>query len=100
VTTIITAPSSLDDKTFELIFDQLAVLPPDEKIVIDTRHSRWATPYGLTALLTVAQTRLERPTLAVPENEDTASYWSRASFFKHAEGLFDITGKLPRPRTG
>jgi anti-sigma regulatory factor (Ser/Thr protein kinase) len=100
VTTIISAPGSLDDKTFELIFDQLAVLPPDEKIVIDTRHTRWATPYGLTALLTVAQTRLERPTLAVPENEDTASYWSRASFFKHAEGLFDITGRLPRPRAG
>jgi anti-sigma regulatory factor (Ser/Thr protein kinase) len=100
VTTIISAPSSLDDKTFEQIFDQLAVLPPDEKIVIDTRHTRWATPYGLTALLTVAQTRLERPTLAIPENEDTASYWSRASFFKHAEGLFDITGKLPRARTG
>ena len=100
MTTIISAPSSLDDKTFEQIFDQLAVLPPDEKIVIDTRHTRWATPYGLTALLTVAQTRLERPTLAIPENEDTASYWSRASFFKHAEGLFDVTGRLPRPRGG
>jgi anti-sigma regulatory factor (Ser/Thr protein kinase) len=100
VTTIISAPNSLDDKTFEQIFDQLAALPLDEKIVIDTRHTRWATPYGLTALLTVAQTRLERPTLAVPENDDTASYWSRASFFKHAEGLFDITGRLPRPRAG
>ena len=100
MTTIISAPNSLDDKTFEQIFDQLAVLPPDEKIVIDTRRTRWATPYGLTALLTVAQTRLERPTLAIPENEDTASYWSRASFFKHAEGLFDITGRPPRARGG
>jgi anti-sigma regulatory factor (Ser/Thr protein kinase) len=100
VTTIISAPSSLDDKTFEQIFDQLAVIPPDEKIVIDARHSRWATPYGLTALLTVAQTRLERPTLAIPENEDTASYWGRASFFKHAESLYDITGRPPRARGG
>ena len=100
MTTIITAPSSLDDHSFEQIFDQLAPLPPDEKIVIDTRRTRWASPYGLTALLSVAQTRLERPTLAVPEAEETASYWSRASFFKHAESLFDISGKLPRPRSG
>ena len=100
MTTIISAPSSLDDTSFEQIFDQLALLPPDEKIVIDARRTRWATPYGLTALLTVAQTRLERPTLAIPEAEDTASYWNRASFFKHAEALYDISGKLPRSRSG
>ncbi len=100
MTTIISAPSSLDDHSFEQIFDQLAPLPPDEKIVIDCRRTRWATPYGLTALLTVAQTRLERPTLTIPELEDTASYWNRASFFKHAEGLFDISGRLPRSRSG
>ncbi len=100
MTTIISAPSSLDDHTFEQIFDQLAPLAPDEKIVIDARRTRWATPFGLTALLTVAQTRLERPTLAIPELDDVASYWNRASFFKHAEGLFDISGKLPRIRSG
>lgn len=100
MTTIISAPSSLDDKSFEQIFDQLAPLPPDEKIVIDCRKTRWATPYGLTALLTVAQTRLERPTLTIPEAEETASYWSRASFFKHAESLFDISGRPPRNRSG
>lgn len=100
MTTIITAPSSLDDHSFEQIFDQLAPLPPDEKIVIDCRRTRWASPYGLTALLTVAQTRLERPTLAIPELEDTASYWNRASFFKHAENLYDISGKAPRSRPG
>ena len=100
MTTIISAPNSLDDHTFEQIFDQLAPLPPDEKIVIDTRRTRWASPYGLTALLSVAQTRLERPTLAIPEAEDTASYWSRASFFKHAETLYDISGRLPRARSG
>jgi anti-sigma regulatory factor (Ser/Thr protein kinase) len=53
----------------------------------------------LTGLLTVAQTRLERPQFAVPEIEDTASYWSRASFFKHAENLYEISGRVPRART-
>jgi anti-sigma regulatory factor (Ser/Thr protein kinase) len=99
VTTVITVPQSLDEHTFELIFDQLAPLQPDEKILIDARRCRWASPYGLTGLLTVAQTRLERPQFAVPEIEDTASYWSRASFFKHAENLYEISGRVPRART-
>ncbi len=98
MTTVIEMPQSLDDHSFELIFDQLAQIPPDEKILLDARRTRWASPYGLTALLTVAQTRLERPSLAVPENDDTASYWSRASFFKHAENLYDILGRWPRSR--
>ena len=98
MTTVIDVPHSLDDRSFEDIFDQLAPLPPDEKILLDARRTRWASPFGLTGLLTIAQTRLERPTLAVPEGEDTASYWSRARFFKHAEGLYDINGRVPRAR--
>ena len=98
MTTVIDVPHSLDDRSFEDIFDQLAPLPPDEKILVDARRTRWASPFGLTGLLTIAQTRLERPTLAVPEGEETSSYWSRASFFKHAEGLYDITGRVPRAR--
>ena len=98
MTTVIDVPHSLDDRSFEDIFDQLAPLPPDEKVLLDARRTRWASPFGLTGLLTIAQTRLERPTLAVPEGEDTASYWSRASFFKHAESLYDITGRVPRAR--
>ena len=98
MTTVINVPTSLDDRSFEEVFDQLAPLAPDEKVLLDARRTRWASPYGLTALLTVAQTRLERPTLAVPESDDTASYWSRASFFRHAEGLYDISGRVPRAR--
>lgn len=98
MTTVIDVPHSLDDRSFEEIFDQLAPLPPDEKVLLDARRTRWASPFGLTGLLTVAQTRLERPTLAIPENDDTASYWSRANFFKHAEGLYDISGRVPRAR--
>lgn len=98
MTTIIIVPPSLDDQSFEQIFDQLALIPPDEKILVDARRTRWASPFGLTALLTVAQTRLERPALAIPENEDTASYWGRASFFRHAESLYDISGRVPRSR--
>ena len=99
MTKVIEAPPSLDDTSFEQIFEALAPLPPDEKILIDARRTRWASPYGLTALLAVAQTRLQRPALAVPELEDTASYWSRAQFFRYADDLYEISGRVPRARS-
>jgi hypothetical protein len=98
VTHVISVPPSLDDQSFEQVLEQVAPLPPDEKILIDARHARWASPYGLTALLALAQTRTERPALAVPELEDTASYWARAAFFQHAEALYDLHGSYPKRR--
>lgn len=98
MTTVIQVPPSLDDVTFEQVLDRLAPLPADEKILLDARHTRWASPFGLTGLLTIAQTRGARPALAVPDAEDTQSYWSRAGFFKHAEPLFDFHGTVPRAR--
>lgn len=98
MTQVITVPPSLDDFTFEQVLDQVAALPADAKLLVDARHVRWASPYGLTALLTLAQTRDERPTLAVPELDETLSYWARAAFFQHAESLYDLTGSYPKRR--
>jgi anti-sigma regulatory factor (Ser/Thr protein kinase) len=98
VTNVIAVPPSLDDYSFEQVLEQLAPLPADAKILIDARHARWASPYGLTALLTLAQTRAERPALAVPELDETASYWARAAFFQHAEALYDLHGAYPKRR--
>jgi anti-sigma regulatory factor (Ser/Thr protein kinase) len=100
MTAVINVPLSLDDKTFEQVLEQLAPLAPDEKIVVDARHTRWASPYGLTALLTLAQTRTERPGFIAPEAEETASYWARAAFFTHAEPLFEFAAKPPKARGG
>jgi anti-sigma regulatory factor (Ser/Thr protein kinase) len=98
VKTVITVPPSLDDHSFEQVLEQVAPLPADAKILVDARHARWASPYGLTALLTLAQTRTERPTLAVPELDETASYWARAAFFQHAETVYDLHGNYPKRR--
>jgi anti-sigma regulatory factor (Ser/Thr protein kinase) len=92
---VITVPASLDDQTFEQVLEQLAPLPPDARLLIDARNTTWGTPYGLTALLTLAQTRLEKPQFMPPEKDDTSSYWSRANFFRYAEDLFQIQGKVP-----
>jgi anti-sigma regulatory factor (Ser/Thr protein kinase) len=100
VTSVITVPPSLDDHTFEQVVEQLAAIPADARLLVDARHTRWASPYGLTALLTLGQTRVERPTFAVPEAEETASYWARAGFFKHADELFELSGSVPRSRGG
>ena len=98
MTSVITVPPSLDDQSFEQVVEQLAAVPTDAKLLVDARHTRWASPYGLIALLTLGQTRQERPTLAVPEADETAGYWARAGFFKHAEELFELNGSVPRAR--
>ena len=98
MTHVITVPPSLDDFSFEQVLEQVAALPDDAKLLVDARHARWASPYGLTALLTLAQTRQERPTFAVPELEETQSYWARAAFFQHAESVYDLTGSYPKRR--
>src|SRR5476649_1196623 len=99
VTAVIAVPSSLDDLTFESVLDQLANHPADAKVIVDARHSTFATPYGLTALHTLAQTRAEKAEFLPPENPDTVSYWARAGFFRYAEELFAVRGNVPRPRS-
>jgi anti-sigma regulatory factor (Ser/Thr protein kinase) len=98
VTAVLTLPASLDEQSFETVIEQLASVPADAKILVDARHCRFATPYGLTALLCLAQSREEKADFAPPEDPDTASYWSRSNFFKYADELYTIRGALPRPR--
>ncbi len=98
MTAVITVPSSLNDQTFEQVLDQLAAHPPEEKVIVDARHCTWASPYGLTGLLTLAQTRAEKPVFLTPEETDKSSYWVRAGFFKYAEELYDVQGVVPRTR--
>jgi hypothetical protein len=100
VTQIISLPLSLDDASFEQVFQALSQSAPDDKVLLDARHTRWATPYGLTALLTVAQTRTTTPAFVPPEADETLSYWARTGFFSHAESLYDIRGPFPKLRPG
>lgn len=99
MTTVINVPPSLDEFSFEQVLQQLAAVPPDAKMLLDARHTRWASPYGLTALLTLGQSRNgTRSALAVPEADDTLSYWSRTNFFHFADDLFDLRGIVPKRR--
>jgi hypothetical protein len=98
---IMVAPAALDERHFDAL---VAGLPaqPDERILIDARHTRWADPYGMLALLAAGATlqgRVERPILHVPEEPDVISYLGRMGFFEQAEELFELHGAPRRKRT-
>ena len=100
MTTLLTVPPSLDDASFESLLQPLSELPDDARVLLDARHARWASPYGLIGLLTLAQARGNRPQFYPPEDANTASYWARAGFFRHAERLMEFLRPAPRSRTG
>ena len=56
MTTIINLPPSLDERSFETVLEHLAPIPVDEKVLLDGRHTRWASPFGPTALRAVSAT--------------------------------------------
>ena len=100
MTTVLTVPQSLDDTTFELVLQQHAAAPDGAKVMLDARHTKWSSPYGLIALLTLAQARGDRPQFYPPEDANTASYWARAGFFRQADKLFEFTRPVPKSRSG
>lgn len=98
MTAVITVPAFLDEQTFEQVLEQVAPLAPDAKLLVDARHTRFATPYGLTGLLCLAQSRAEKADFAPPADDDVKSYWSRSAFFRYAEELYTLRGPVPKGR--
>ncbi|HEV8196929.1 MAG TPA: ATP-binding protein [Gemmatimonadales bacterium] len=97
---IVTIPASLDDKTLDVLAGGIGDWPPGEALLFDARAAQWASPYGLTAMLTlgqaIAEAKLPAPRLTIPEKEDVKSYWSRAGFFQAAAECFELVGKIPK----
>jgi anti-sigma regulatory factor (Ser/Thr protein kinase) len=97
---VVDVPSYLDDRGVDALAEGMAGWPPASRLLFDARATKWSSPYGFTALLTVAQALqelgAEPPRLAVPDSEDTRSYWAKAGFFRHAAGLFELHGKVPK----
>ncbi|MGH7562023.1 MAG: ATP-binding protein [Gemmatimonadales bacterium] len=93
-------PPSLDDRTLDQLAHELGDWPPGERLLLDARTTHWASPYGLTSLLTLGQALAEAghqtPRLTVPESDEVRSYWSRAGFFDAARECFELVGRVPR----
>lgn len=97
---VVPVPTSLDDRTLDQLAQGLGEWPPSARLLFDARATTWASPYGLTGLLSVGQALVElgqpKPRFTVPESDDTRSYWARMGFFHHAVEYFELTGKIPR----
>jgi len=102
MTRLIEVPAQFDDRTFDQFAAAYAQAASDgERLLFDAHAAEWASPYGLVGLLAAgeaAQRRGERALLTAPANPDVVSYWSRAGFFREAGDLFEVHGKVPKPR--
>jgi hypothetical protein len=97
---VITAPASLDERHFDALIEEFGD-EPQERVLVDARHTRWADPYGMLALLAIgeiARRRGERALLQLPEDADVVSYMGRMSFFEQAEPLYEMHGPVRRKR--
>ena len=95
---VITVPSTLDDRSFDLMVAELDdALGAEEggRILVDARRVRFADPFGMIGLLAVGQVardRGRRPRLQMPESADVVSYLGRMGFFRNAEGIYELHG--------
>ena len=102
MTRIVEVPASFDDRAFDGFAAGFGAWPPGERILVDARPATWASPYGLTGLLTAGQALLEagceKALFTVPASDDVSRYWARAGFFRYAAELFELHGRVPRVR--
>jgi len=97
---VVEIPPYFDDKGLDAVAGALGGWPPPGRLLFNAKGTRWASPYGFTALLTAGQALraigAETPQLALPDSDKVRSYWAKTGFFAHAEGLFELHGKVPR----
>ncbi len=97
---VVPVPLSFDDRALDTLAQDLAPWPPGERLLLDARMAKWASPYAFTSLLTLgqalAEANQEKPRFAVPENEAVRSYWAKTGFFRFAAEFFELHGKVPK----
>src|SRR5690606_16851433 len=91
---VIPVPAHLDDRSLDQLASALGAWPPEGPVLVDAHATEWASPAGLTALLTLGQALREAgcptPRLALPTADGVASYWAKAGFLRFAEELFEL----------
>ncbi len=103
MTQVLPVPDTLDDAGFETLVGAWAGLS-DGKVLVDARHVRWVSPYGVLGLLAVGAASLSRwgtrALLQLPGNRDVASYLARIRFYERAHEIFDFKAPVRRRSTG
>ena len=102
MTRVLEVPVQFDHHTFDQFADAFGE-PTDERLLFDAHATKWGSPYGLVGLLAAGQWLQEqqqtKPLLTIPSDRDVAHYWARAGFFRNAEDLFELHGKVPHVST-
>jgi len=91
-------PPTLDDRSVEQMQLAIAKRSPQAPLVMNARHCVFATPYALAALLAAGEERGAKATFIPPADADTTAYWARAQFFRYAEELYHVRGRVPHVR--
>ena len=103
MTLVVPVPETLDDKGFETLVGSLADAEAG-RMLLDARHVRWVSPYGIVGLLAAGASCSkrwgERPILQPPEIRDVASYLSRIGFYEQAQEIFDLPDRSRSRWTG
>ncbi len=103
MTRIVEVPAHLDYHSVDQFAETLGA-PGDERVLVDAHPAKWASPYGLLAMLIAGQwiqaQGRQRPQFRLPADRDVAHYWARAGFFTFADEYFDLHGKVPKTATG
>ena len=103
MTRLVDVPAQFDDRTFDQFAGAFSRAMADGgRLLFDAHAAEWASPYGLVGLLAAGQAARsgggEPPLLTAPTGADVLSYWARAGFFRAAELLFEIHGRVPRTK--
>jgi anti-sigma regulatory factor (Ser/Thr protein kinase) len=99
VSFLLTVPETLDDRGFETLAAGW-VEGKGEHLLLDARHVRWVSPYGILGLLAIGtawRNRVgERSILKTPETQNVMSYLARIGFYDLAKEIFEIEGPIRR----
>ncbi|MDH3298239.1 MAG: ATP-binding protein [Gemmatimonadota bacterium] len=99
---VVTVPEEMDNRGFEELLVSLdeAFEEGSDRILLNAKHVRWVSPYGLIGLLAVGRVILDRtgnaPSIEAPESRDVRSYWDFMGFWQAAVGIFDVPSVPPR----
>lgn len=103
MTFVISVPEVLDDRGFEVLAGHWAKAE-EGRVLVDARHVRWVSPYGVLGLLSVgAASKVRsgvRPLLQPPEKGNVASYLSRIRFYEHARDVYEFDAPSRRREAG
>lgn len=91
---VVSVPASLDEHAFDPMVEGLGG-EPDERVLLDARHLRFADPFGMLSLLSIGEfvkRSGEQAILQLPDESEVVGYMDRMDFFEQAEKLFEIHG--------